>query len=102
MKIGVLGYNQNLTKEALVGIAKSDVDARIIKISSNEIVMSDGTSYIPATRQTRGLRFDQIILVDDYRWELLTDEFDFINDILLPSLINSCVPEDFQVIQYEW
>ena len=104
MKIGVLGYNSNLTKEALWHIAHADEDAELLTLSTIAAFMSDGTIYDPVKtgQANRGIKYDQIILVDDYRWEILNKQKDIINDFKFCELKYSCVPEDFQILKYEW
>jgi hypothetical protein len=65
--------------------------------------MDDDTIYraISNSVNTRGQIFDQIIIVDDFRWHILRDkakEIYFLTD----NLRHSYVPEKFMIQKLEW
>jgi hypothetical protein len=105
LNIGIISYNMKLTDRALRIISENDANSIPIKRNSNRVEMSDGTVYIPVhqERDIHGKRFDQIILVDDYRWWLLDKQYMLISRAIerLSNLFEY-YGMDCQVLRYEW
>ena len=84
------------------------MDATTVKIVKSYIKtyadMADGTRYesINVDSTTRGLKFDQIILIDDNKWKIFNKYRQIIDE-----LTNFCLTDLFnglsvQIIKYEW
>jgi len=101
-KIGIIGYNYDQSKQALKEIVENDESA-CRSMSSWGAVMFDKTRYfiIEDSRGLRGFRFDQLVIVDDNRWNVYDKRNDLILDAIL-SLAGSCVPNEFLVLEYEY
>jgi len=65
--------------------------------------MEDGTKYIVISNpnSVRGCNIDQMIIVDDYRWEIYNQQWQVIDEIKF-RMLKSCVPDEFQIQEYEW
>lgn len=68
--------------------------------------LKDGTEiaglYENRVDGLRGHRFDQLILFDDERWMIKWERSEFIKRIIERCISwYSCVPEEFQIIEYE-
>jgi beta-xylosidase len=89
-------------------IAENDMDANIIKKAKSYIQsyvnMSDGTRYeaIVLNGTVKGLKYDQIILVDDNRWMIYNKYYDEINELKYYCLSPLFDGLDAQIIKYEW
>lgn len=67
------------------------------------IIMEDDTRYkiFPTYNHVRGHCIDQLIIVDDDRWEVYDVQHELI-DWIKYRMFMSCVPEEFQIQEYEW
>lgn len=103
LNIAIVGYNHDLSRRALWEIVNNDVNSKFAVRNKDSVTMEDGTKYRAISReeQVRGYSIDQLIIVDDLRWEIYNKQKDVIEYIKYRLEI-SCVPEEFQVQQYEW
>ncbi len=104
LSIAVVGYNYKLSCRAIRQVAENDMDSKIKFARQDLVLMDDGTRYKAFTNNTdslRGVLVDQIILVDDYRWGVILQQHGLIS-YLKERLHRSCVPEEFQIQEYEW
>lgn len=102
LRIAIVGFNYELSKKAMLKIA--EVDYSTIKRKSNKYIeMDDDTLYcvFPNYNHVRGYQIDQLIVVDDFRWEIYNQQEELI-DWIKYRMKHSCVPEEFQVQKYEW
>jgi adenylate kinase len=103
INIAVVGYNNDLSLKAARELATNDMDSEIVLANKNTIMMKDGTHYIPIgnANQIRGCRYDQIILVDDERWEVLVKRANDINEVRL-MLSGTLDGSPYETQHYEW
>lgn len=102
IKVAILCFNNNLSYRVLQEIVKNDVLSKPIKVMKDQVLMEDGTRYIIIPSSPfRGIRLDQLIIVDDSRWMILDECEEFINYCIKPCLANSNVPDDFLIQKYE-
>ena len=107
LRIGILGYSYDLSTRALHEIVNND-EFNYKSISKFVALMNDDveTRYYAINPNSEngimGTRLDQLIIVDDERWEILDKHGDFINHCINPCLVSSCVPEEFKIQKYEW
>ena len=102
LRIAIVASNYELSKKAMLKIA--EVDYSTIKIKLNKsIEMDDNTIYyvFPTHNHVRGCCIDQLIIVDDFRWKVYSQQEELI-DWIKYRMKNSCVPEEFQVQEYEY
>jgi predicted HAD superfamily hydrolase len=102
LRIAIVGFNYEQSKRAMKEIANIDC-SKIERMSDKSIEMNDGTKYyiFPTYNHVRGYCIDQLIIVDDYRWEVLYQEEELI-DWIKYRMMHSCVPEEFKIQKYEW
>ena len=102
LNVAVISYNSALTIEAInhIGFKAEDLSAR--RINEKTIEVSDGTRYFAITdiRQTYGIVFDQIIIVDDVRNDVLFVKGGIIENIR--GRLSTVVPEGFKVQILHW
>lgn len=107
LKIGFIGYNSQLTQDGLRKfVNNNEEDVAIFKKRTSYIRLKDGTEidglYENRVDGLRGHRFDQLILFDDERWMIKWDKHNFIREIISKCISwYSCVPEEFQILEYE-
>lgn len=107
LKIGFIGYNSQLTQDGLRKFANNnEEDVEIFKYRKSYIRLKDGTEMVGLYENRggglRGHRFDQLILFDDERWMIKWDRYNFIKTVIEKCMRwYSCVPEEFQVLEYE-
>lgn len=101
--IAVVAFNYKLSCEAIRELAYNDQNYKPIQICMGFCKMQDGTRYkcFSTEEKTRGHHIDQIILVDDNRWEVDWQQFELI-DSLKHRMYMSYVPDEFQIQRYEW
>jgi hypothetical protein len=66
--------------------------------------MRDGTKYMAVSsnpEKLRGIKVDQIILVDDFRWNVYMHQREILRE-LHGRILNSCVPDNLLIQEYEW
>ena len=68
------------------------------------VEMTDGTKYIALSNYNsmRGYYIDQIIIVDDFRWNIYSEKYKLIDLLEHRLSCISCVPEEFLKQEYEW
>jgi len=73
-------------------------------MKKDNIEMNDGTRYKAFSNynNTRGHWIDQIIIVDDYKWKVYDQQEELISWLKYRLGCVSCVPEEFQIQEYEW
>lgn len=104
--IALLGYNVKLTRYGIRQFVDNNIEqVTQFDTSRNIVYLKDGTTIegiaFTNDRNLRGYRFDQLILFDDYRWEVewaREEEIRIIRELTM-QLTN--VPEDFQILKYE-
>jgi len=103
LRVAILGYNLDLSRKALREIVENDIFSKPINKKKDQAIMSDGTKYIAISsiEKVRGYAFDQLIIVDDSRWEIFDKQWDVI-DYVKERLFLSYVPEEFQIQRYEY
>jgi hypothetical protein len=105
LRVAVIGYTYELSCRAIRILAKSD-ESKIKTVKKSQIIMEDDTEYFAISPDSydslRGYKFDQLIIVDDDRWEILYKHCGIINYIKQRILYYSFVPESFQVQKFEW
>lgn len=104
LHIAVVGYNYELSCKAIRMFAQNDMDSKPIKIMKDSIVMDDGTKYkaFSSDNNARGHYIDQIIVVDDSRWDVYQQQYELIDFLKYRLYCTSCVPEEYQIQEYEW
>lgn len=104
LQIGLIAYNRQQAEEGLRVIAENN-EEQVKYLDNNKLVLQDDTTiYVlyDSPYQLRGRRFDQLVLFDDNRWNVLDTKRDFIVKILKEYIFPwSCVPVDYIVMQYE-
>ncbi len=107
LKIGLIGYNSKLTQEGLRQLVENNEEGvEIFKYRQSYIRLKDGTEifglYENRVDGLRGHRLDQLILFDDESWMIKWKRRNFIKQII-EKCVNwySCVPEEFQILEYE-
>lgn len=66
--------------------------------------LKDGTEIfgLYENRPNKGRMIDQLILFDDDRWLIKSEKHNFIHLIMQYFVSQySCVPEEFQILEYE-
>ena len=106
LNIAVVAYNYDLSCKAIRELVESDMGSKPKHIRKNEILMEDGTRYkaFHNAIDTRGklIDVDQIILVDDSRWMVYIQQYEIIDYLISQLHLYSRVPEEFQILKYEW
>lgn len=107
LRLALLGYNQKTTEMGLRYFINNNAD-QIEGVSwvNKEIRLKDGSTIrgiISADElYLRGKRFDQLILFDDNRWEIEWYRSEDIRIIKALTMYISVIPEEFQIIKYEY
>lgn len=104
LNVAVVAFNFDLSCKALRVLAENDQDSKIKRMQKDVILMEDGTKYrsFPTYNHTRGHIVDQVIIVDDCRWKVYNQQSELINWLKYRMDCVSCVPEEFQIQEYEW
>ena len=107
LRLALIGYNQKTTELGLryfIGNNTEQIEG--VNWVGREIRLKDGTSIkgiISADElYLQGKRFDQLILFDDYRWEIEWHRSEDIRIIKALKMYVSIIPEEFQIIKYEY
>lgn len=87
-------------------VINNEEDVEIFKYRKSYIRLKDGTEIVGLYENRgdglRGHRFDQLILFDDERWMLKRVRYNFIKTVIEKCMSwYSCVPEEFQILEYE-
>jgi hypothetical protein len=104
LKIAVVAYNYELSMKAIRELAENDMNSKPKVIRRDKILMEDNTQYVafPTYNHVRGHCIDQLIVVDDFRWFVYRKQRELIDWIRYRIDCASCVPREFQEIEYEW
>lgn len=105
LRLGFIGYNSNLTLYGMREFVENNKE-NVDYFSGNKryIRLKDGTcifALLESNINIRGYDLDQLILFDDDRWEIKKKKCNFICWILENLMYRSCVPEEFQILEYE-
>lgn len=107
LHIAFLGYNRELGRTGMKKFAE-DNQVLIEKFNQgyfdNEIKLKDGTIITLIHNHIdyfRGNKFDQLILFDDDRWMIFSENFQTIRYVREYLMKMSNVPEEFQLLLYE-
>lgn len=107
LKLGFIGYNSRLTQDGLIKFAENNKeDVEICNYRQSYIRLKDGTEIFGLYENSIGdlgsRRLDQLIIFDDNRWEIKWKRYDFIRRTIERCISwYSCVPEEFQILEYE-
>lgn len=107
LKIGFIGYNSRLIKDGLIQFAENNKeDVEICNYRQSYICLKDVTEifglYENSIGDLRSRRLYQLIICDDNRWEIKWKRYDFIQRTIERCISwYSCVPEEFQILEYE-
>ena len=103
LKIGLIGYNTKQTQYGMQVLAHENSD-KVCCFTKNKVVLEDETEIyaIYNMNNVRGRKFDQLILCDDERWNILEERKTFIEDVLHYITNHSCVPDNFLVMKFEY
>lgn len=102
LRIAIVAYNYEQSKLIMKEIAYFD-NSKIKRIQNDRIEMYDGTIYhiFPTYNQVRGYCIDQLIISDDFRWNVYKQQEELIEWIKY-RMMHSCVPERFRIQEYEY
>jgi len=101
--IAVVAYNFELSCRAIRILAENDANTEIKTIRKDVIEMSDNTKYKAFSNynHVRGHYIDQLVIVDDFRWNVHMQQEELISWIKY-RMMHSCVPKEFQIQEYEY
>lgn len=102
LNIAFIGFNRDQTRKYFEELYVANMDqTALIALSGGTLILRDGTIIhrIDSLTNCRGYRFDQIIIADDSRMNVLVERADEIAAIEL-GMLTSCVPEEFQRVFY--
>lgn len=102
LHVAVVGFNYHLSKIALREIAEAD-STKNKKVTDKYIEKTDGTIYRVFSNpdRVRGYMIDQLIVVDDFHWDIYNEQRELIKQIRF-AMCRSCVPDQLQVQRYEY
>lgn len=100
LNIAFVGYNARLSQIHFRWFAEDNREQiRFCDLSRGRIELYDGTRIRCIQRHQDGLRFDQIMVADDWRKEVLNKQHDLL--CALESVCaHSIVPKEFRYIFY--
>lgn len=104
LKIGLIAYNRVQSELAIKDFIKNNED-QIDSFTKNKVMLKDGTTIhvLNDMNDLRGYRLDQLMLCDDYRWDINYHRDSFIMAALQLAIYpRSCVPNDFIIMEYEY
>ena len=102
LNIAFIGYNRKRTHDYFEELFVENLkDVKLVDLKSGVMILKDGTIIrrVDDLDDCAHCRFDQIIIADDSRMNVLVDRADLIAAVELTMLL-SCVPEDFQRMFY--
>ena len=105
-RLGLIGYDAKQTDEGLKQFIDNNEDQVAgVNWSARQIHLRDGSTIRGVQsvddRRLAGMKFDQLILFDDDRWNIRWHREEDIRIIKAVSMNFSIVPEEFQLIEYE-
>ena len=105
LKIGIIAYDRDQCTTALREISNNDI-SKIKKVLYNSVVMEDGNEYIMINSlhpsNIKCLRLDQLIIVDDPRWNIFQNQCSLIHETETRGMSQSFYGMDCQILKYEW
>lgn len=105
-RLGLMGYDKKQTDEGLRQFIDNN-EEQIARVNwvGRQIYLKDGSTIrgISSADQhgLRGVKFDQLILFDDDRWNIKWHKEEDIRIIKALTMNLSIVPEEFQILEYE-
>lgn len=107
LRLALLGYNQNTTEQGLRYFINNNIEqVEGMTWVNKEIRLKDGSTIKGITSVDElylcGKRFDQLILFDDDRWKIEWHRSEDIRVIKNLTMFLSVIPEEFQIIKYEY
>ena len=103
LAIGLIGYSRECAFQALRAIAESN-EEQVAFCFRDRLILKDGT-LIKVIGNTDYLRnntaYDQIFICDDKRWNVYVEAYELIHALQENCKRRSCVPEEFQILEYE-
>lgn len=105
--MALLGYNQKTTELGLKYFVRNNAEqVEDVDWFGKKIRLKDGSTIrgIISVDELclHGKRFDQLILFDDNRWEIEWHRSEDIRTIKALTMYVSVIPEEFQIIKYEY
>ena len=105
LRLAMLGYTSDVMltgMKQLVENNQQDIEKFVPTKYHPYIRMKDGSQItgISFAEHLRGHKYDQLILVDDKRWNILTDKAVEIDQIIEQTMYMSDVPKEFQILHY--
>ena len=103
LTVAILFYSRAVLNIYAADIVLSDQNSKHKTMSRYNAFMEDGTKYLfmPNLTELYGITIDQLIIVDDFRWNILYDKCKIIKAITMSIRSYSCVPEQYQIQKYE-
>lgn len=103
LKIALVAWNRDVSLLAAKDFINNNKE-QVKYFHNNVIKLMDDTEIrlVNYLKEARGVSFDQIIICDDYRWNVLEEKDWFIRELRLETAWRSCVPEEHQVLKYEF
>lgn len=103
-KIAFIGYNEEQTRRYLEDLAVVNAD-QVYRFDrrNGQVIMRDGTTItrvLPSPAFLKGRRFDQVIVADDRRLNVLERRYPEIME-LGRCMVGSIVPEHFRWQLYD-
>lgn len=107
LRLGLLGYSRHTTEDGLRYFINNNIEqVDGMTWCDKKIYLKDG-SFIKGITSVNecnlyGLRLDQLILFDDDRWKIKWYREEDIRIIKALTMYCSVIPEEFQIIEYEY
>lgn len=103
LKIAMISYDRSNMKIAIDSFIDNNLE-QIEAGTKKKITLKDGTEIVPIYKKDdlKGKYFDQMMICDDYRWNILSSNEDLISYTYIDLAYKSCVPEEFFTMKYEY
>ena len=104
LRIAVIGYDVYRTLKACEYIATEADSVAVARKHMGCYVMGDGTTYMPIFNEQnlRGMYFDQMIVVDDERYNVFRVKNDIIQQCSMRLYPDSCIPDNIKIQTLTW
>ena len=107
LRLAILGYDIRSTEQGLRHFINNNIEQIEGTSWVDKVIrLKDGSTIRGITsvdeRSLQGKRFDQLILFDDNRWKIEHERSEDIRVIKALTMYVSVVPEEFQIIKYEY
>lgn len=101
LNIGFIGRNSKMTDYGFKLFIENNRE-HIAFCNKTLIMLKDETTITPlySHDSQRGKRFDQLVLFNDHIWNIREERREDIAYILTGCMNTSCVPEEFQLLEY--